>query len=190
MVCTRCVLAALPLVATCAVASELTTTRQPEWSFVMADGVFAEARVIDGGYGCGGAGSRSGRLAMGLAVSERPGAPAFEGFVGPGGARVVMGGAGGWVRTVSVTLGAGASLTVIEAYSESGVLLGTQRGGAGSTITLSFPGRIHRVVVRETPGLVEPVREFAVAPGPATLGALALGMLAPMVRRRRVVARG
>ena len=130
------------------------------------------------------AGSRGGAIASARSVVdwsaiENSGAPCA------GGSRVVVDGADGWVRSVSVTLPPDAAMTVVEAYSETGILLGTARGGPAATVKLSFPGRIHRVVIKEAQGVDGSAAPVVVAPGPATLAALGIAVLAPIVSRRR-----
>ncbi len=136
------------------------------------------------------AGSRGGAIASARSVVEwsaieNSAAPNASAMAGPGGSRVVVDGADGWVRSVSVTLPSHAAMTVVEAYSETGILLGTARGGPASTVKLSFPGRIHRVVIKETQGIAGANGSAVLVPGPTTLAALGISVLAPIASRRR-----
>lgn len=138
--------------------------------------------------------SRLGRLAdertLAAPVTVTPGVAAFD--AAAANAIVTVGGSESWVRTVAITLAPTASRSIIQVYSESGILLESRSAAPGSTITLSYPGSVHRVVVREIPDLAaalsEPFEdppEVLPIPAPAPLAALGAAAIATAGPRRR-----
>jgi len=116
-----------------------------------------------------------------------PGADSSPAFSGPGDSWTYADHGGRWMQGITMRLRADAPLTVVEAYSATGVLIGRVIGGASSTLRLDFPGSIGRVVIRELYGsatLGAHHDQAATCPAPGEPAMLGLFLAVTMCRRR------
>jgi IPT/TIG domain-containing protein len=72
-------------------------------------------------------------------------------YADPVTATFVLGGSAAVVDSVAVTLSNSSSPSRLEAYDEAGSLLGSSIGSAAAQLAVSFPGRIHSVVIQQGP---------------------------------------
>lgn len=90
----------------------------------------------------------------------------------------------GRVDSVSITLTSTSSSSSLLAFDPNGTLLGQSSGAASATLSVTFPGQIHRVVIQQGPMAFDNFTFEGLVPAPSSLGAFAVGVWA-MSRRRR-----
>ncbi|MFM9994254.1 MAG: hypothetical protein ACKVU4_00475 [Phycisphaerales bacterium] len=88
------------------------------------------------------------------------------------------------VDLVSITLSNSSSLSTFQAFALNGTLLGQTTGGASATLTVSFPGLIHRVVIKQGPMAFDDFTFEGLIPAPGVLCVLGAAGLAASRRRR------
>lgn len=88
------------------------------------------------------------------------------------------------VDLVSITLSDSSSLSTFQAFALNGAFLGQTTGGASATLSLSFPGLIHRVVIKQGPMAFDDFTFEGLIPAPGVVWVLGAAGLAAARRRR------
>ncbi len=176
-----------------AAGAETTLPRDGDWHTHAGAG--GSLFMIEDAHSATGLIARSGRGTIAAARAIVPldligleacgGAGAAPEFQGPGAAWALTDRSGNWMHGLTVRLDADAPITVIEAYSSTGILIGRVVGGPSSVLRLDFPGSIGRVVVRALHGCAAPAAEpAACCPAPGAHAALVVGLVTAAHRRR------
>lgn len=151
--------------------------------------------IVDDEYGMLGVLFSSGGGGIRISAPSNPvSGPNVAGATGPGPvvsfthdvtATFMIGSTLARVDSVGITLTASSSLSFLEAYSLSGAFLGSASGnGTSPNLLVTFPGLIHRVVIKQGPNAFDDFRFEGLVPAPSGLALVALsGVIA--CRRRR-----
>lgn len=110
-----------------------------------------------------------------VASATRPGP--VETYEEPVFASFWCGNVQGLVDYVSITLTRSSSTSKLSAYTYDGELLGSDIGGALTTLTVSFPGQIHSVIIEQGPMAFDNFTFSGLIPEPGTVLLLGLGAL-------------